>query len=337
MYRGVWLLTCFVSLVVLGGAQESDDATAAAKIPGYDGACEPGATWTNSIGMEFAYIPAGTFLMGDPREGEAYRAELRQEWEARIQKDLESDSPHMRMFAERKKRNGFTPRSRHMQHRVQLTRPILIQTTEVTREQWKRVMDSGATFKKSDILPKNDIGWTDAVEFCQRLSRLEGRTYRLPTEAEWEYACRAGAETDYSWGDGWKPGVCNVENLDKPGPRQLDSTNRAELNAMGLPANMPVPVKSFAPNAWGLYDMHGNVAEWCWDKWSEPTGAPAIDPKGPPEGTDAAGRLLRGGSYRGTREDARSFARIYHYSAIDSAGLRVVLESFEKPKRRRRR
>ena len=140
---------------------------------------------------------------------------------------------------------------------ITITRPFYVGVYEVTEAQWAVVMGG-----RGGAAPKADVSWMDAVEFCRRLSTNEGVTYSLPTDAQWEYACRAGTQTDYSFGNTW----------DVAASRQ--------------------------PNPWGLYDMHGNVWEWCSDWYADSyLEGDACDPKGP-----TAGRLrvLRGGSWRGS-------------------------------------
>ena len=169
---------------------------------------------------------------------------------------------------------------------VTLTLPFLLGKTEVTRGQWEQVMGTspwGGSGDKSDAeLPAVNVSWDDAIEFCDKLTSLErssgdlqaNESYRLPTEAEWEYACRAGTTTKYSFGDdekllgdfSWFPGNA--------------------LNAH--------PVGTKKPNSWGLHDMHGNVWEWCSD-WYDGKLAGGIDPVGPAEGSN---RVSRGGSWR---------------------------------------
>jgi formylglycine-generating enzyme required for sulfatase activity len=171
--------------------------------------------------------------------------------------------------------------------------------------------DPGWPEGEADDRPVNRVTWYDAIDFCNRLSEREGLTpayrrdrnnvswdaatdgYRLLTEAEWEYACRAGTRTRYSFGDG---GYYD---------RNLGEYAWYSDNAGG--GGAPHPVGTRKPNPWGLYDMHGNVWEWCWDWYgSYPSRTPQVDPMGPPAGEY---RVLRGGSFLGRAVFLRSSVR----------------------------
>jgi len=247
--------------------------------------------------MQFVRIPAGEFRRGSPAGDPAADADER------------------------------PPRS------VRLTRPFHLGRYEVTQSQYRAVMGENPSWFSpagggSDDVPGVDtshhpveyVTWDEAVEFCRRLSELEteraaGRSYRLPTEAEWEYAARAGTTTRFHTGDDLPSDAANVRTETDAAPR----TTR--------------PVGSYAPNAWGLYDMHGNVWEWCADRYDSdgdaalaPSAADsiAVDPAGPPAGT---GRVVRGGDYRSDARAARSANRDFtRQSRRDwGNGFRVVL------------
>jgi len=209
---------------------------------------------TNSIGMELIEIPAGNFTMGSPR----------------------SEKNH---------------KDREAQVFVTLTKPFRLGKTEVTQGQWKSVMDLEPWLNKSDVRISEDnaanyVSWDDATEFCKKLTDLERKArtlqadeeYRLPTEAEWEYACRAGTTTAFSFGD--------------------DESKFGEYAARFPPIiktedefySKKVGTKK--PNPWGLYDMHGNVCELCSDRFGEKLSG-GTDPAGPDEGSN---RVWRGGS-----------------------------------------
>jgi formylglycine-generating enzyme required for sulfatase activity len=217
-------------------------------------------------------------------------------------------------------------------HEVIITQPFLIKRTEITQAQWFAVMGSNPSAFKGDSLPVEMVSWYAAVDFCNRLSKLEAlgpcysgsganiscdytaSGYRLPTEAEWEYACRSGSETDFYTGN-MSSNACSIPDpsLHRAG-WYCGNNNHSTMNA-GMKE----------PNAFGLYDMHGNVWEWCGDWHSQTfyTTKTATDPKGPASGSE---RVLRGGSWYsyadGCRSAARSFSEpSYTYSGI---GFRVV-------------
>jgi len=226
---------------------------------------------TNSIGMKFVYIPPGTFMMGSPPD-EKYR---------------DNDE---------------------RQHRVTLTKGFYLQTTEVTQRQWKTVMGNNPSQFTGDNLPVESISWEDCQEFIRRLNQKEGMDkYRLPTEAEWEYACRAGSRSTFSFGDD---------------PAQL-----GEYAWFGLTSKRTThPVGQKKPNAWGLYDMHGNVWEWCQDWYGEYSSGDVVDPEGPPTDTY---RVNRGGCWFVLTSYCRSANR-YYYSPRSTSrhlGFRVALRA----------
>ena len=226
---------------------------------------------TNSIGMELIEIPAGKFMMGEGGDAVA----------------------------------------------VTLTKPFLMGKTEVTQGQWKKVMGTepwkGQDYVQADKdCPAEYVDWHDAREFCDKLTELErkagklkvGEAYHLPTEAQWEYACRAGTQTTWSSGDDEK----------QLGDYAWVSGNTAEeySHAVGMKK----------PNPWGLHDMHGNVWEWCSD-WEGDTLPGGTDPAGPEWGSS---RVFRGGCWRNYPVLCRS---AYRYSRDPSSrhnylGFRVA-------------
>jgi formylglycine-generating enzyme required for sulfatase activity len=216
----------------------------------------PSREWTNTIGMKFVRIEPGEFVMGSPRS------------------DFLASAPEK------------------PQHRVQLSKALYLGIHEVTHGQYREVMGTTPSyFKESDDLPVERVSWLDAVKFCNRLSRRDGRTpyyrlvgarvmiaggngFRLPSEAEWEYACRAGSSKLYPFGD--------------------DAGALGEYAWYGENSTNPVGQKR--PNAWGLHDMLGNVWEWCADWYDEKyyTSSPVDDPPGAPR---ALLRVIRGGGW----------------------------------------
>jgi formylglycine-generating enzyme required for sulfatase activity len=243
---------------------------------------------TNSIGMEFVMIPAGSFLMGArDHDPDAYPFEK-------------------------------------PQHQVAISRPFRIGRYEVTQAQWEAVMGSNPyTLDRSnpyynllgmaERITRPDhpatVSWNDAQEFIRRLNAREGHgLYRLPTEAEWEYAARAGTTTRYSFGD-------DIRDL-----------GRHAWYGEDFASGGTHPVGKKLPNPWGLYDMHGNAWEWVQDRYSETYYAqsPSTDPEGPPSGGE---RVVRGGSWHQTATSWRSsFRKPYplDYRGI-SIGFRVAM------------
>ena len=173
-------------------------------------------------------------------------------------------------------------------HRVRITKDFLLQKTPVTQRQWEAVMGRNPShFERNPDHPVEVVNWDDAQEFIAKLNCLvPGGRFRLPTEAEWEYACRAGTTGDYG------------------GTGRLDEMGWYDENA----GDTTRPVAQKKPNAWGFYDMHGNVSEWCQDWYDSDYYArsPSDDPSGPPAGT---GRVLRGGSWSYSAIKARSAYR----------------------------
>jgi formylglycine-generating enzyme required for sulfatase activity len=212
-------------------------------------------TITNSLGMKFVLIPAGTFKMGNPA-GEPFR-----------DKD-------------------------ERQHQVTISQPFYLQTTEVTQGQWRKVMGKNPSYFQQcgDDCPVEHVSWHDAQEFIKKLNRMEKTDkYRLPTEAEWEYACRAGSTSTWCFGD-------NEAKLGEYAWYRENSGSKTH------------PVKQKKPNAWGLYDMHGNVWGWVQDRYGDYPAGPVTDPTGSASGER---RVLRGGSWchnsRYTRSANRGF------------------------------
>jgi formylglycine-generating enzyme required for sulfatase activity len=231
-------------------------------------------THSNSIGMEFVLIPAGEFLMGS---------------------DMGKDPDAW---------NVETP-----QHRVSISRPLYLGTYEVTQAQWTAVMGSNPSRFNGPDNPVEQVSWHDAQEFIKRLNSKEGHSrYRLPTEAEWEYAARAGTTTRYSFGDD---------------AGQLGQYAWYEDNSG--PSTHPVGQKK--PNPWGLYDMHGNVLEWVQDWYGDRyySNSPGTDPKGPSAGS---GRVLRGGGSGGADVLCRSACRerFTPDNRMNVVGFRLALD-----------
>ena len=227
----------------------------------------PADVVTNTIGMRLVYVPPGEFTMGSAVD-EAGRHED------------------------------------EVQHHVTISRGFYLGVTEVTQAQWQRVMNFNRSETKGDDLPASRLSWRHAETFCRKLGEAEGRTYRLPREAEWEYACRAGTTGPFA------------------GTGKLDEMAWHMDNS----GDQPHPVGGMRPNAWGLYDMHGSVLEWCADLYGRDYPAEAVtDPCGPATGTY---RVARGGSWRHFARACRSAARASFNPAyqLDQLGLRVLME-----------
>ncbi len=221
----------------------------------------------NSIGMEFVHITSGTFVMG-------------------------SSSSEKGMY------------NRETQHRVTLTKGFYMQTTEVTQGQWYQIMGTRPWSEKKFVREGDDcpavyVSWNDCQEFIRRLNHREDTSkYRLPTEAEWEYACRAGSTTRFCF-DNSDSGLANYcwykENTRKMGEEYAQKVGAKK------------------PNAWDIYDMHGNVWEWCQDWYSSYPSGHIIDPEGPPS---ALSRVIRGGGWYFSARDCRSANRYFNLPAF---------------------
>jgi formylglycine-generating enzyme required for sulfatase activity len=193
------------------------------------------------------------------------------------------------------------------------------------REQIERKLEiSPAHFKDPDR-PVEQVSWFEAVEFCQRLSQHSGRTYRLPTEAEWEYACRAGTTTPFHCGETITTDLANYRGTDN---KELDWSGAYGKGSTGIYREETTAVDTFLPNAFGLYDMHGNVWEWCLDHWhSNYQGAPS-DGSAWLSDDHNASRILRGGSWDNNPRNCRSAtrSRFTPDSRDTDFGFRVVCE-----------
>lgn len=189
------------------------------------------------------------------------------------------------------------------QHEVTITKPYYMGKHEVTQEQWFEIMGENLSREKGRKLLVTDVSWEDCQEFITKLNAKTGGGYRLPTEAEWEYACRAGTTTAYSFGD---------------------KITTSEANYNDTKVGKAMNVVSYTPNDFGLYNMHGNVWEWCEDWHAAYPKEPVIDPKGPATGTY---RALRGGSFLTDDSSTSSFGRVHLRTPdlrYDGIGLRLA-------------
>jgi len=235
-------------------------------------------------------IPGGTFLMGSPESEQG-------------QSDRESP-----------------------QHTVTI-QPFFMGKFSVTQAQWQAVaslpkvnihLKSDPSDFKGANRPVEQVSWNDAVEFCRRLSKATGREYRLPSEAEWEYACRAGTTTPFHFGETITTDLANYN-----GNYNYGSGSKGQYR------EQTTDTGSFPANTFGLHDMHGNVWEWCQDTWHENyNGAPTDGSAWVYENANQNRRILRGGSWDGNPGDCRSASRLDYSPDFndDYIGFRVVCE-----------
>ena len=275
-----------------------DVSTALLRLDDATGAFAEVETIINSIGMALVGVSAGEFLMGSP--------------------DSEDDA-----------REDERP-----QHHVRITRPLWVGRHEVTQAEYEQVTDSNPSWfaptgaGKSKVggfntrrFPVENVSWDAAVQFCEKLSALPAekaaaRVYRLPTEAEWQYCCRAGSTTRFHYGNSLGSSQANINGRFPYGgaPR-------------GPYLGRTTTVGSYKPNAFGLYDMHGNVAELCFDRFGRTyySEAPTDDPQGPDAGND---RLVMGGNWSANAFRCRSAHRRSNATSgfAQYFGFRVVCE-----------
>jgi sulfatase modifying factor 1 len=235
---------------------------------------EEPSIWVEPMsGIELVFLPAGSFLMGSP--------------------------------AEEAGREG-----QEVLHLVEITRPFYLGRFEVTQKQWQTVMGTQPSHFSAcgEDCPVEGVSYSEIQDFLAKLSASSGELFRLPTEAEWEFACRAGTSSPYSSGEKLTLAAANFD---------------ARLEDEGTFRGAPTPVGTFAPNPWGLYDMHGNVWEWCAD-WHCPYAEENIqDPIGH---CDSGLRVIRGGSWYYGSDSARCGLRYTHPPHLSgpSLGFRVV-------------
>jgi formylglycine-generating enzyme len=250
----------------VGDSPESNQASAETPPAKTDSSAEGKAFAIADLSMEMLWVKPGTFEMGSPSS----------------EKDRDDDE---------------TP------HVVTLTQGFYLGKHEVTQSQWEKVMGSKPSKYKGADRPVEKVSWLDVTSFCNKLTASErtagrlpaGMTYQLPTEAQWEYACRAGTKTSFSFGDSLTSRQANISG----GP--------GETTAVG----------KYPANGWGFHDMHGNVWEWCADRYGIYPTVAATDPVGPADGSD---RVTRGGSWDGSADLARSALRFRFEPARGATG-----------------
>ncbi len=242
--------------------------------------------FTNHIGMEFILVQPGTFMMGSPED------------------ELHRDK-------------------NEVLHKVTIPNAFYLTATEVTVKQWRAVMGRKWFAKKTggNNFPVTKVSFYEAERFIRKFNGQKRGVYRLPTEAEWEYACRAGTATAYCWGEKIDCSKAMYQNNSKKCGDCI-----LYYKSLGLSANQAAPVKSFQPNAWGFYDMHGNVWEWCSDYYSEYKDDIG---KGNYDIINAGTRVKRGGSWYKYGFYLRSANRAYAHPAgkFQTTGFRLVLEA----------
>jgi formylglycine-generating enzyme required for sulfatase activity len=242
-----------------------------------------------NVAMKMVLISAGKFTMGSPKENKPVPA-------------------GQRTFGG-KGRGSSADANSLREHEVTIGKPFFMGVYLVTQEQYEQVMGNNPSFFKGPSNPVEQVSWNDAVEFCSALSKKTGQKVHLPTEAQWEYACRAGTGTRFSFG--------NNENA--IGEYGWDRRSGGYTH----------PVGQKKPNAWGLYDMHGNVWEWCSDWYSEnyySAKGNNLDPQGPDSGTT---RVTRGGCWLNIPMSCQSAFRSSWGPGEKSncVGFRVVMDS----------
>ncbi|MFZ4639005.1 MAG: formylglycine-generating enzyme family protein [Nodosilinea sp.] len=234
------------------------------------------------VGVELLLIPGGSFIMGSP-EDEPDR--------------LEDEGP---------------------QHQVTLS-SYWMGKYPVTQAEYEAVMGENPSHFRADHHPVESLLWDEVMEFCRRLSTLKGATYRLPSEAEWEYACRAGTTTPFSFGYRIIQEMANY-----------NGKVSCQQSPTAASRNQTTPVGQFQPNAFGLYDMHGNVWEWCLDHWHDNYQEAPTDGRAWLNKENFGSRVLRGGAWYSRPQYCRSASRnMLHLPRYrnNGFGFRVVCEA----------
>jgi formylglycine-generating enzyme required for sulfatase activity len=276
------LATMFVALLMVGcgddgksGSDSSESNQTSAEIPPAktDSSAEGKPFAIADLSLEMLWVKPGTFEMGSPTT-EAGRG------------------------------------SNEAEHNVTLTKGFYLGQYEVTQTQWEKVMGDNPSHFKGANRPVEKVSWTEVTSFCEKLTEMEseagrlpaGMAYQLPTEAQWEYACRAGTRSAYSFGENLTSRQANIDEV-------VDETT---------------PVGNYPANPWGFHDMHGNVLEWCADWYGDYPSGVVRDPVGPAVGSS---RVSRGGSWSYSAYFARSALRRRGVPAdsINSLGFRLSL------------
>jgi formylglycine-generating enzyme required for sulfatase activity len=277
--------------------------------------------------LTMLWIPPGRFWMGSPEDEEGRSESEGPRHQVQLQGFFMGQTPitqaQWRAVALWKEREG------EQWGKTLNPNPSWFQPTEAGGGGERLPIRTFALLKEettTDRRPVENVSWEDAMEFCQRLSQRTGRTYTLPSEAQWEYACRAGSSTPFAFGDTLTPELANY-----------DASESYADSPTGVWLQQTSPVDRFSANAWGLKDMHGNVWEWCLDHWHKNYGEDnnAGQEKAPDDGSawlfdqtdeDKKTRLLRGGSWGSDPGVCRSAIRDHDRPGIvyDVVGFRVV-------------
>jgi formylglycine-generating enzyme required for sulfatase activity len=237
----------------------------------------------NGIALEMVVIPAGSFQMGSPR--------------------------------------NYGHPDEHPRHFVTI-KSFAMGKFLITQGQWKAIMKKLPPCRfKGDDLPVERVSWEDAGEFCQRLSQKTGRSYHLPSETQWEYACRAGTSTPFSFGETLTTEIANYNGM-----------HTFAKEPRGTYGHVTTPGGAFPPNPFGLYDMHGNLWEWCADNWLDDYSSSPRDSSAYQTHKDPY-RVARGGSWHEPPDLCRSATRIrFNQSdAEEVIGFRVACDTFGSP------
>ena len=262
---------------------------------------------TNSVGMRFVLIPSGKFNMGSQDSVEEVHAKC---IGVSVNPDWAADE--------------------HPVHKVKISRPFYMSIYEVDAKalesvaprpnETKEQKDANNKRRRGDPRAKTPtpaihVWWPEAVTFCEELGKQDSRTYRLPTEAEWEYACRAGTTTPFSFGETVFTNQVNCNHFFPYSDKGVAAPawQAGSVRTMG----------SYPPNAWGLHEMHGNVWEWCSDWYAPYAGKSLTDPRGPDTGTE---RVVRGGAARNSPSVCRSAKRSAYPPNDGDIGFRVVMD-----------
>jgi formylglycine-generating enzyme required for sulfatase activity len=252
------------------------------------------------VKLEMVKIPAGTFMMGTSE------SEISDVVANYIKYNYGVSEKNASKYV-----GGETP-----QHKVTMGE-FYIGKYQITQEQWERVMGSNPSGFEGSKLPVEQVSWNDGVEFCKKLSGKTGKEYRLPSEAEWEYAARGGKTTPFGFGETITPSIVNYDG-NYPyanAPRGEYKAKTIEVGSLGI------------ANGFGLYDMSGNVREWCQDPWHKSYKGAPNDARVWEKKADNKYRVVRGGSWNYFSNDCRAANRfrLMPGGSSDCVGLRVVL------------